>query len=242
MVRLGALDQRRAHEVLAILKHRADELGLDLLVIGATARDIKVALERGLGVRRATKDVDVAVHVDSFADYQRFMSAFTRTSDIQCVLVQGVSVDVLPFGDIERDRTVQLEEGVFLDVLGLREASRTADLTEIAPEMMLRVASLEAQIVLKTTAWRGRAYGARNIDAVDLACLLEAGARGTPPKQYGRMRTPWNGLTMTLFRLPRSVWASAALDSSRPELMLSERLRSLRVQSGEVRYLEGSAP
>lgn len=108
MVRLGALDQRRAHEVLAILKHRADELGLDLLVIGATARDIKVALELGLGVRRATKDVDVAVHVDSFADYQRFMSAFTRTSDIQCVLVQGVSVDVLPFGDIERDRTAHL--------------------------------------------------------------------------------------------------------------------------------------
>lgn len=178
MAQLAALDQRRAHEVLATLKNRADELGLELLVIGATARDIKVALELGLGVERATKDVDVAVHVDSFAIYHRFMSAFTRTTAPQRVLVQEVSVNVVPFGDIERDRKVQLEEGVVLDVVGLREASRAADLTEITPGVMVRVASLEAQMVLKATAWRDRAHGRRNKDAVDLASLLEAADEG----------------------------------------------------------------
>lgn len=113
------------HEVLSALSDRAEQHGIEMLVIGAAARDLVVhaPTERS---KRATDDVDVAVAVDR-VQFERFTHGWERVRGSEHKFtVLGIEVDVVPFGPMERGRTVELNDGHRLDVNGLAEAGRAA--------------------------------------------------------------------------------------------------------------------
>ncbi|WP_134774384.1 hypothetical protein [Ornithinimicrobium flavum] len=162
-------------DVLRELTERAERLDLTMLVIGAAARDLVVHAVTQQPVVRATLDVDIAVAVD-----REGLEGFTRglhpvrNSDHK-VRVLGVEVDVVPFGPMERDRHVELDDGHLLDVTGLAEAAATAVVVNLPNAVTVHVASLPGQAALKVLAWRDRHLKSAK-DALDLRHILEASA------------------------------------------------------------------
>lgn len=165
--------------VLAELTAAAAERGVSLLVIGAAARDILMTCI-GLELGRATRDLDVAVAVTSMAEFEGLLSAFPRAvgRGSHSIMVQGLEVDVVPFGGVESmTRRIAFPDGFELDVLGVAEALGAAVRVTLPHGVTVRVPTFAAQAVLKLFAWRDRRY-ATSKDAIDLRAILGTGWRG----------------------------------------------------------------
>lgn len=159
--------------VLRRLWERAAELNLPVLLVGAAARDLVASAVIGKPPTRATHDVDIAVAVPAGDAFTAFTSTFTRTQSVHKVKVEGVDVDIVPFGAIETRGEVHLDEGHALNVVGMAESMAQADRITLAPGLTIRCASLESLSGLKIIAWRDRRRISTK-DAVDLRTLLDA--------------------------------------------------------------------
>lgn len=95
--------------VLAVMQPRADACGASLLVVGAAARDLLLATPSA----RATNDVDVAIAVESAAQIADVTAGLEREPSFAGrYRIDGIVVDVLPFGGVEDgDRTVAAGAG-----------------------------------------------------------------------------------------------------------------------------------
>jgi predicted nucleotidyltransferase len=157
------------------LQPRAATCGAELLVVGAAARDILLTTKPA----RATNDVDVAVAVASHEQ------ATTITDGLELVpgylhkfRVRGVEVDVVPFGAVENaDRTVTSPDGYRMNLLGVSEALACAVTVTLRFGVVVKVASVPAQVVLKLVAWEDR-HHLTTRDATDLLSLLTEYASG----------------------------------------------------------------
>lgn len=160
-------------EVLHVLHVRARGLGIRLLVIGAAARDLVVHGPTKAQSPRSTDDVDVAIAVDR-AGFEAYTRGWERVrASERKFLIHGIEVDVIPFGPLESDRKITLNDDHVLDVNGLAEAMETA-VTVLLPEgLEVDVASLPGQAALKVLAWRDR-HNANPKDARDLREILDA--------------------------------------------------------------------
>jgi predicted nucleotidyltransferase len=161
--------------VLADLQHRADECGIEIMVVGATARDILIRHVVGSVPERATADIDVAVAVSSWSHFRQLTVAFTRrTGSEHKFEVRKTEVDVIPFGDIEdTDRTITWPDEHQMNVFGFREAMATAVRVTLPGDLVVAVASLPAQSLLKLSAWQDRHNDDRR-DAIDLKSIIYA--------------------------------------------------------------------
>ncbi|WP_290053311.1 nucleotidyl transferase AbiEii/AbiGii toxin family protein [Amycolatopsis solani] len=147
--------------------------GLDYLVVGATARTI---LSLGLVGRlpeRATRDVDIAVKVCSWGDFQRLVGELDRQGgSVHSFLIEGVEVDVLPYGGIEReDRTILWPDDHRMNVRGLSEAVASAETVLLPGGLTVRVPSVPALALLKLLTWWDR-HVTTSRDAIDLATMI----------------------------------------------------------------------
>ncbi len=161
--------------VMADVQHRADECGIDIMIVGATARDILIRHVVGSLPERATADIDVAVAVSSWSDLQRLTGHFTRrTGSEHKFEVRQAEVDVIPFGDIEdTDRTITWPDDHRMNVFGFSEALAAAVHVTLPGDLTVAVASLPAQSLLKLQAWRDRHNDDRR-DAIDLKTIISA--------------------------------------------------------------------
>lgn len=155
------------------------ELGVEFLVVGAAARDLVVLFGHGLAVHRATLDVDVAVAVSNWDAYERVRSSFEhcRGDAVHRSRIAGVPVDIVPFGGVERpDRTIVWppDDGSVMSTFGMAEALSDALSIRLATDLLCRVASLPAQLILKLTAWQERGIEKPRHDSVDIKMLLKS--------------------------------------------------------------------
>jgi predicted nucleotidyltransferase len=159
--------------VLADLQRRADECAVGLMVVGAIARDILIRHVVGSVPERATADIDVAVAVSSWSQLKRLTRPFTpRAGSEHKFEVRSTEVDVIPFGDIEdARRTITWPNEHRMTVFGFREAMAAAVRVTLPGNVVVAVASLPAQSLLKLVAWRDRHYDDRR-DAIDLKTIL----------------------------------------------------------------------
>lgn len=164
--------------VIAELTHRATVAHLEILLIGAAARDLVVHAPRAAAPKRATVDVDVAVAVTGDGAYADFVRGLDRVGSVEHkFLVLGIEVDVVPFGPIEEGRSVRFADDHELDVTGIAEASKGAVRVMLPGGVTVHVASLAAQAAMKVLAWRDRRHDTRK-DAPDLAEILRASSEG----------------------------------------------------------------
>ncbi len=147
------------------------------VLIGATARDLALILGGVTLPRRATNDVDIAVAAQDAGDFDALLATIGEpTRAWQRRRLLGQQVDVVPFGELERDGDVVIHESS-LSVLGCAEAAANADLVTLPSGRLLPVAPLELMAVLKLIAFAGR-HPAETKDADDLLTVLRAASEG----------------------------------------------------------------
>lgn len=163
----------------------------DLLLVGATARDILLSYANGIRIERATLDHDFAVAVADWKEFDDLRNAllsggtFTEEKGVLHRLIfqpKGTKLDLIPFSGVERsDRTIAWppDQNEVLQVIGYREAMRDAILVHLPADQQINVVSLPALTMLKLFAWKDRRMSSPSKDAADLWTIirhyLEAG-------------------------------------------------------------------
>lgn len=158
-------------------------LDVDYLIVGATARDLLLHAGHGIPSARATVDIDVAIAVATWSEYDTLASQFThRNGDPRHRRrVNLAVVDLVPFGGVERaDRTIAWppDNAVLMSTIGFKEALDHAVLVKLDDKLVCRVASLPAQLVLKLVAWDERGREKPRHDSVDIRMLLKSYSEG----------------------------------------------------------------
>lgn len=159
------------------------ELGIDYVVVGASARDLVLHHVYGAPVSRVTMDVDFGLNIgdwDAFGQLRDALAAkgYARSrSPHRLSSPMGITVDIVPFGPLAgpASNIAWPPNGdTKMSVLGFREAYEDADLVRIqgAPPIDLRVATPIGMALLKIIAWQERALDVRAKDAKDLLYLL----------------------------------------------------------------------
>lgn len=96
----GREDVPVPEEVIAALLERSEVTGLQVLVVGAAARDLVIHAQLKERPARSTLDVDIAVAVGGDGDFTEFCAPFERIGGSEHAFrVCGAEVDVVPFGE-----------------------------------------------------------------------------------------------------------------------------------------------
>ena len=188
-------------EVLRQVDRVAQALGLDYFVVGAMARDILFTGVFGLSAGRATRDVDLAVAVEGWPQFQAIKARLVGTGafDPDARIThrlharavsagRGYPLDLIPFGGVEGpgSKIAWPPDGaVVMNTAGYCEAGASAVLVEVEPGFSVRVVSLPGLAILKLVAWADRGSGDPR-DALDLASLLrQYTTAGNEDRLYG---------------------------------------------------------
>lgn len=188
-------------DVLRAVDRVARDLRVDYFVLGATARDIVLYGVFGIAPDRGTLDVDLAVAVRDWSQFEQVKDALITTGEFTADqatphrlfrrddrLKKSHLLDVLPFGGVE-DASHKIvwppELSVVMNVAGYREALEAAQEVEIAPSFVVRVAPLPGLAVLKVLAWADRGIEDPR-DATDLVAIMRRYAEaGNEDRLYG---------------------------------------------------------
>jgi len=130
----GKIDQGTL-ELLALINQVTDEMGIEYLVVGATARDLVMHYGYGARIQRATEDLDLAIQIESWESFTEIKdrliaSGFQeRKSPQRVVSPTGMPVDIVPFGGIAGNNSNirwPPSGDVEMDVAGFDEAHKSA--------------------------------------------------------------------------------------------------------------------
>lgn len=159
-------------------------LAIPYFVIGASARDILAGHVYGLETGRATRDIDFAVAISSWDEYDRLRATlavteeFTQSANPHRLMFgtdEGAyPLDLVPFDGIEKEGEIAWPpngESV-MNVTGYGEAYASALDVELEPGLQVKVVSLPAMAVLKILAWNDRPE--RDKDASDVLFVLRS--------------------------------------------------------------------
>ena len=174
------LNETALKEVFSALEETFKKLNIDYYLIGAIARDIWYT--RGNKNFRTTKDIDFAAMVGSLEEYQSVKDYLkdhkgfqdSKGNSFVMTTSSGFQVDILPFGEIEIDDTIQLKGTglTSIKVNGFMEVFNggTEEVT-MASGHVFQVATLASIILLKLIAFDDRPEH-RLKDARDIANIL----------------------------------------------------------------------
>jgi len=175
-------------EILATVHAITQELGCDYLLVGATARDMLMTHVFGLDTRRATHDVDFAIALENWDQFQDLKTAliasgtFIPAADKVHLLLykpaeygNAFPLDLIPFGGIEQEThwiAWPPDMNIIMSVAGYTEALASALDVDTGNGLVIRVVSIPALAALKLLAWNERGLQ-DNKDAQDLLFLLQ---------------------------------------------------------------------
>lgn len=172
-------------ETLQVLAGCYRQLGAEVFVVGATARDIALRLLDVTNAPRRTMDLDVAVMLQDWNQYERLTSIllhnhFEKAREKQRFYYLGSNgrirfeVDIVPFGAIaEEDQVAWPPEGSpVMSVRCFEDVMRAADKVTVDGDFAFRLASLSGQFLIKLDTWNDRRMKTKK-DAADMAFLLQ---------------------------------------------------------------------
>jgi predicted nucleotidyltransferase len=170
-------------QLLIEVNRGVSALRIPYFVAGASARDVVFGLCYGLNTGEATKDVDFAVALDGWDQYQTLIDhllqskLFEHDSHIEHRLTfrKAIKLDLVPFGGVENPagRLAWPPDGsIHMTTLGFREAFNHAIQVTIAPDTVIPFASPAGLALLKLFAWNERRLETHGKDARDLALVL----------------------------------------------------------------------
>lgn len=170
-----------AHLVRAIRRCTGDHA---FFIAGAQARDLLIAHAHGIDTGRATQDVDFAVMLEGWAQFEQLRQCLLATREfapgrgpVHRLLYGKVPVDLIPFGAVERsDRTIAWPPSgdEVMTTLGFKEVLDQCETVRLPDAVEVQVASIPAQAVLKLIAWANQSLSRRGKDAQDFRTLARA--------------------------------------------------------------------
>lgn len=159
-------------------------LGIPYFVMGAMARDLILHHGHGAPLTRATNDVDFAIEVRDWGEFESLKEELTSRGFIseagphRLQAPEEIIVDIVPFGSIASgDGRVWWppDHGIAMEVTGFADAARSAIRIRLRAEpspLDVPVAALPGIAILKLVAWIDRSADQRSRDAADLRYLL----------------------------------------------------------------------
>lgn len=186
--------------VVELLRHvaaTARAAQVEWFVGGASARDIVLTHVHGIVATRATADVDIGVNVESWTGHAELKAAliagaaFEQRHEAHRLYYRAPGsgelmwLDIVPFGGIEgqagkagpaakaaaSEIAWPPDHAIRMNVAGFAEALSDAIAVRLAADLVIPVASLPGQAMLKIVAWHDRQATDRK-DAADLLFLL----------------------------------------------------------------------
>jgi predicted nucleotidyltransferase len=156
-----------------------------VLLVGAVARDLLLCFAHGIRAARATEDVDLALAVADWRDFEGLLESLLASGSFQPhanvihrLLHRGrMEVDLIPFGGVERaDGTIAWPPNgdAVMGVLGFQEALASSISALLPLGQRVAVVSLPMLAVLKVLAWSERRTRAPRRDASDLMLILHS--------------------------------------------------------------------
>lgn len=132
-------------------------------LIGVNAADLQL-LKEGVKPSRGTKDIDFAVMVSSFHDYDKIkddliVKGFNPVKNPFTLFhpEYNAAIDLLPFGQIEENDTVNFEQReTIMNVLGFKETLAEPSVVLLNDVLTVEVPPLHGMVVLKLIAWSDR--------------------------------------------------------------------------------------
>jgi predicted nucleotidyltransferase len=178
-------------EILKSVQAVAQEAGIEAMLVGATARDVLLTHVFGLANPRATQDVDLAIAVADWLEFEQIRAQILRQGNFRespkishRLICQGYPLDLVPFGGLA-DESHRIawppDMAVIMNVAGYAEAYAHAELVQVSDEIQIKVASVAGLALLKLLAWADRRKLTQK-DAQDLYYLMTnyADAGNTP--------------------------------------------------------------
>ena len=176
-------DNSETVEVYAVVSEAAAALGVPIIVVGASARDMVMHHGYGAPIERATQDVDFGIQLPGWNAFN-VLKAKLKERGFTSGRVQhrlysagGTPIDIVPFGG-NQNEDAQIhwppEGDKVMNVLGFQEACDNALQVRIRqhPVLDIPVASPEGMVLLKLVAWTDRSSDVRTKDASDLLYLV----------------------------------------------------------------------
>lgn len=154
------------------------ELQIPYYLIGVSAIALEL-LKEGIKPSRGTKDIDFAVMISSLNEYDKINDAlsvrgFKKVAAPWTFYSEHfkVAIDLLPFGEIEENYTVNFNERYTdLHVLGFSEVLEEAVQVEIE-EKIANIPPLSVMVILKLIAWSDRPEEREN-DLEDILRIIQ---------------------------------------------------------------------
>ncbi len=164
------------------LEKALKEEDIDFYLLGALARDMQFSNKQIS--TRTTADVDIAVYINSKDDdkyrslrrvlVQKYNFIEVKSNNIALISDNGITIDLLPFGDIEVEDGVMIKSEGFsnIKVNGFKEV-HFKGLQEVISEDTgkFKVASLSSIVLLKLIAYDDRPEVRAN-DPGDVASII----------------------------------------------------------------------
>lgn len=170
--------------VLEALTNAYKEIGSEVYVVGAAARDLSLKLLRAGSAPRRTMDLDVAVLLEKWNEYEHLTEILIKDGFIKApekqrfyyCRIENVryEVDIVPFGDIAQEEMVAWppEGNPVMSVRCFADVMKNADKVVVEGRFAFRMASLSGQWLIKLDAWCDRHLMTRK-DAADMQFILE---------------------------------------------------------------------
>jgi predicted nucleotidyltransferase len=163
---------------------RAKVPKIDILLVGATARDLLLFYAHGIKAARSTEDIDLAFAVASWIDFEKLRKSLLSSDafqphpsgDHKLLYRKQTPVDLIPFGGLENaDGTISWPPhgDTVMSVLGFEEALKSSIDVLLPSARQVAVVSLPMLAVLKVLAWSERRTLAPRKDASDLLLILQ---------------------------------------------------------------------
>jgi predicted nucleotidyltransferase len=116
---------------LGRIRQIMSSMSIPFFIIGATARDLLLEVHYGIGSKRATVDIDIAVFIENWDQFKNLKDALTGATDFEptrdihrLLFKKRLPVDIVPFGRVaQKDDLIEWPpDGSFkMSVTGFRE-------------------------------------------------------------------------------------------------------------------------
>ncbi len=172
-------------ETLQALEDCYRQIGADMYIVGAVARDLASFLLQINSTPRRTVDLDVAVLLREWEQYQNLTDIllthhFIKGTEKQRFIYQGeyghncFTVDIVPFGTIADNEQVAWppEGSPVMSVRCFEEVMQNADRIVVDDSYSFYLATLSGQFLIKLDAWQDRHLRTKK-DAIDMVYILQ---------------------------------------------------------------------
>lgn len=172
-------------DALIAIEEAAQKSNAPFIIVGATARDIIFQHIFGLPPERATMDIDIAVRVNSWIEYDKIQSVLINSGKFErenppprrLRFGKNLIIDVIPFGGLEKpagEIAWPPSEDIVMSTVGFEEALRSSMKVKISnnPDIFIHVVTPAALAILKLISWNEKP-AVRSKDAIDFYFIMK---------------------------------------------------------------------